>query len=84
MIRLTPFAETNSGKALIKNERVAIIVAQVQEKFVLADARTEVLHANVQKLELEDLKLLILQILHFDTLEALEQWIAARLLSKPA
>ena len=54
MLRLTPLAETNSGKALIKNERVAIIVALVQEKFALADAQTEVLHANVQKLALED------------------------------
>jgi hypothetical protein len=36
MIRLTPFAETVSGQELIKNERVAILITLIQDKFNLS------------------------------------------------
>lgn len=84
MLRLTPLEETISGKELIKNERVAILTEQIQDKFALPNKLSETVRADLEKLNLEDLKLLIRQILHFDTFEALEQWIAKRLPSTPA
>jgi hypothetical protein len=33
MLRLTPLEETISGQELIKNERVAILATQIQDKF---------------------------------------------------
>jgi hypothetical protein len=79
MIRLTPLKETRSGQELIKNDRVAMLTIQIQDKFKLSDKLVTTVRADLEKLDAEMLYLLIRQILHLDTLEALEQWIADRL-----
>ena len=79
MNRLTPFAETRSGEELIKNERVTLLTVQVQDKFALIDTLAAAARTDLEKLTADSLYLLIRQILHLDTLEALEQWIADQL-----
>lgn len=68
-------AETTSGQELIKNERVAMLTAQIQGKFALSDKLIEAVRADLEKLDADALSLLIRQILHFDTFTALEQWL---------
>ncbi len=79
MIRLTPLEETRSGQELIKNERVAMLTAQIQDKFKLSDKPVTTVRTDLEKLDADMLYLLIRQILHLDTLDALEQWIAHHL-----
>jgi hypothetical protein len=79
MNRLTPFAETRSGQALIKNERVAMLTEQIQDKFKLPDKLVATLRTDLEKLNADTLYLLIRQILHLDTFETLEQWIEEHL-----
>ena len=75
MIRLTPFAETVSGQELIKNERVAILITLIQDKFNLSTTRIE---SMLAQLDAETLTVLVRQILHVDTFEELEHWVATR------
>lgn len=75
MLRLTPLEETISGQELIKNERVAILTAQIQDKFALSDKMVKSVRANLETLSSDTLHHLVRRILHFDTFEALEQWI---------
>jgi phosphoenolpyruvate-protein kinase (PTS system EI component) len=79
MIRLTPLAETTSGQELIKNERVAMLTMQIQDKFTLSDKLVKSVRTNLEKLSSDTLHQLIRQILHFDTFETLEQWIEEHL-----
>ena len=52
MLRLTPLEETISGQELIKNERVAMLTAQIQDKFALSDKLTETMRTDLEKLAL--------------------------------
>ncbi|MFZ4662217.1 MAG: hypothetical protein ACOYNY_34730 [Caldilineaceae bacterium] len=79
MIRLTPLEETTSGQELIKNERVAMLTMQIQDKFTLSDKLVKSVRTNLEKLSSDTLHQLIRQILHFDTFETLEQWIEEHL-----
>ncbi|MEZ4859733.1 MAG: DUF2887 domain-containing protein [Caldilineaceae bacterium] len=79
MLRLTPLEETVSGQELIKDERVAILATLIQDKFLLTEPLVESVRADLDKLDVETLALLVRQILHFDTFEELEHWVAARL-----
>lgn len=76
MLRLTPLEETISGQELIKDAHVAILTTQIQDKFRLSDVLVETIRADLNKLDAEALALLVRQILHLDTFEDLEQWIA--------
>lgn len=79
MLRLTPLRETISGQELIKNERVAMLTTQIQDKFTLSEQLVTAVRANLEKLSSDTLHQLIRQILHFDTFEMLEQWIEEHL-----
>lgn len=79
MLRLRPLVETISGQELLKEERVEALGEQIQEKLSVADEIIVTLQQDLQKLDLESLKLLRRQILHVDTLEQLEQWITEHL-----
>jgi hypothetical protein len=79
MIRLTPLAETTSGQELINNDRVAMLTAQIQDKFTLSDKLVKSVRTNLETLSSDMLHQLIRQILHFDTFETLEQWIEEHL-----
>lgn len=76
MIRFTPLAETVSGQELLKDECVTLLSEQVQTKFGVSGEVLDGLRAELQQLELADLKALFRQILKIETLEELEQWIA--------
>ena len=78
MLRLTPLEETISGQELIKNAHVAILTTLVQDKFNLSSTLIESVRADLDKLDAEALANLVRQLLHFDSFEALEAWIAAR------
>ncbi|MFZ4662215.1 MAG: hypothetical protein ACOYNY_34720 [Caldilineaceae bacterium] len=79
MLRLTPLEETISGQELIKNAHVDILAALIQDRFGLSEALSETVRADVDKLDGQALTTLVRQILHFDTFEELETWIADRL-----
>jgi phosphoenolpyruvate-protein kinase (PTS system EI component) len=84
MIRLTPFAETVSGQELIKNERVAILITLIQDKFNLSTTGIESMRSALAQLDAETLTLLVRQILHIDTFEKLEHWVVAHTLQTAA
>lgn len=75
MLRLTPLEETISGQELIKNERVDILTRQILLKFAPSTAMMEAIGADLQKLSLENLKLLLERIIKIETFEQLEYWI---------
>lgn len=77
MLRLTPLAETNSGQELIRDERVALLVIQIRQKFSLNDSMIDAITTELQRLDLESLKMLFAQIFHIATIEELEGWIDA-------
>lgn len=77
MIRLIPLAETISGQELIKVTRITILATQIQEKFLLSDPLVETVRADLDKVDAETLALLVRQILHLDTFEEVEHWVAA-------
>lgn len=83
MLRLTPLEETISGQELIKNAHVAILTTQIQDKFNLSSTLIESVHTDLDKLDAEALRILVRQILHFETFEALEQWVADHLPVQP-
>jgi phosphoenolpyruvate-protein kinase (PTS system EI component) len=76
MIRLTPLAETVSGQELLKEERVMTLTALMRAKFAISEEVLAAIAIDLQKLDLNSLKALIEQILHIETLEQLEQWLA--------
>ena len=84
MLRLTPLEETISGQELIKNAHVTILAALIQDKFALSGSLSETIRADLNKLDAQALTTLVRQILHFDTFEELENWIAERLLQMTA
>ncbi len=79
MLRLTPLEETISGQELIKNERITTLITLIQDRFGVSDKLLETVRLDLEKLNTDTLYLLIRQILHFDTFEALEQWVADHL-----
>jgi len=79
MLRLMPLEETISGQELLKDAHVAILTTQIQDKFLLSEPLVETVRADLGKLDAEELALLVRQILHFDTFEELENWVAAHL-----
>ena len=76
MLQLTPLRETASVQEVLKEERIEALYDQIQEKLMLSDEIMAVVHDELMKLDMESLKALRRQILHLDTLEQLENWIA--------
>lgn len=76
MIRLTPFAETISGRELIRNERLSILMQQIRHKFKPSHELVENISDEVKRLDAADLKELILQMFDINTIEELKTLIA--------
>lgn len=76
MLQLTPLRETASVQEVLKEERIEALYDQIQEKLMLSDEIMAVVQDELMKLDMESLKALRRQILHLDTLEQLENWIA--------
>jgi len=83
MLRLTPLRETASVQEVLKEERIEALYDQIQEKLSLSDEIMAAIDEELQKLDMESLKALRRQILHIDTLEQLENWIAEYLYQHP-
>jgi len=75
MLRLTPFHETESFKEAMKNERVDILLNQIEIKFDVPPEKVEAIASDLAKLDLNTLKALLKQLLRLETLEQLEFWI---------
>jgi hypothetical protein len=84
MIRLTPLRETASFQELLKEERVTLLLLLIESKFTFLDTVREGLRADLANLPMDALPMLFPQMLHIDSLEQLEQWIADRLPVKQA
>lgn len=79
MLRLTPLRETTSGQELVKEERIDLLLNQIEVKFGLSSETKEVVAADLAQLDLNVLKALIRQLLRLDTFEQLEIWITDHL-----
>jgi hypothetical protein len=84
MLRLTPFRETDSVKEVIKEERIDLLLNQIEVKFGLSPETTEAVAADLAKLDMNVLKALIRQLLRLDTFEQLELWISDHLPERTA
>lgn len=76
MLRLTPLRETASVQEVLKEDRVDMLMRQIQTKFLLSAELRQALSTDLFELDMEALKTLIEQILRINSLEELEQWIA--------
>lgn len=79
MLRLTPLRETESVQEVLKEERVDLLMMMIGNKFSLSDALNQALRADLSTLPMSALQMLFPQMLHINSLEQLEQWIADRL-----
>lgn len=79
MLRLTPLRETGSVMEVRIEDHIEIVQRLIQRKFAFSPDLTAALGADLQKLDLADLKALIDQILDIATFEQLEIWITDHL-----
>ena len=79
MLRLTPLRETISGQELLKEDRIEILLNQIEVKFDISSEVAERLEANLTQLDTNTLKVLLRQLLRLDTFEQLQLWIADHL-----
>jgi predicted transposase/invertase (TIGR01784 family) len=76
MLHLTPLRETASVQEVLKEDRVDMLMRQIQTKFSLSAELRQALTTDLFQLDMEALKTLIEQILRINSIEELEQWIA--------
>lgn len=76
MLHLTPLRETASVQEVLKEDRVDMLMRQIQTKFSLSAELRQALSTDLFQLDMEALKTLIEQILRINSVEELEQWIA--------
>ena len=76
MLHLTPLRETASVQEVLKEDRVDMLMRQIQTKFSLSAELCQALSTDLFQLDMEALKTLIEQILRINSIEELEQWIA--------
>lgn len=79
MLRLTPLRETTSGQELLKEDRIDILLNQIEVKFGISPEMTEKLTTDLAQLDVTTLRALLRQLLRLDTLEQLQFWIADHL-----
>lgn len=84
MLHLTPLRETASVQEVLKEDRVDMLMRQIQTKFSLSAELRQALSTDLFELDMEALKTLIEQILRINSVEELEQWIAEHLPVKQA
>ncbi|MDM8531792.1 DUF2887 domain-containing protein, partial [Anaerolineales bacterium HSG25] len=87
MLELTPYRETQSFQKAyhekLYEDRLDLLVTQVKRKFRFADRTVQRLTIRLQKLSLEDLKILFGDIIDMNRLYEINAWIDERL-AKPA
>lgn len=76
MIRLTPLRETASFQEVLKEDRIVLLMLLIGSKFSLSDELGKALQNELESLTMDPLQTLFTQILHIDSLEQLERWIA--------
>ncbi len=76
MLHLTPLRETASVQEVLKEDRVDMLMRQIQTKFSLSAELRQALTTDLFQLDMEALKTLIEQILRINSVEELERWIA--------
>lgn len=79
MLRLTPLRETTSGQELVKEERIDLLLNQIEVKFGISPEAREVVAADLAQLDMNVLKALFRQLLRLDTFEQFEVWITDHL-----
>jgi len=79
MLRLTPLRETTSGQELLKEDRIDILLNQIEVKFGISSEMAEKLTADLAQLDVTTLKALLRQLLRLENLEQLQFWIADHL-----
>ena len=79
MLRLTPLRETTSGQELLKEDRIDILLNQIEVKFGISPEMAEKLTTELAQLDVTTLKALLRQLLRLETLEQLQFWIADHL-----
>ena len=78
MLRLTPLEETASFQEVLKEKQVHLLMLMINDKFSLSDELNKGLRTDLEALTMDPLQALFTQILHVDSLEQLERWIADR------
>jgi predicted transposase YdaD len=76
MLRLTPLEETASFQEAMKEKQVHLLMLMINDKFSLSDELNKALRTDVETLTMDPLQALFTQLLHIDSLEQLERWIA--------
>lgn len=76
MLRLTPLEETASFQEAMKEKQVDLLMLMINDKFSLSDELNKGFRADLETSTMDTLQTLFTQILHIDSLEQLEQWIA--------
>lgn len=79
MLRLRPLRETLSGQELVKEERIDLLLNQIEVKFSLSPETTAAVATDLARLDMNALKALFRQLLRLDTFEQLELWISDHL-----
>ena len=76
MIHLTPFDETASFQEALKEKYVRVLTMHIDEKYSPSLELSKALADDLLQLDTNLLEELFAQILHIDSIEQLEQWIA--------
>jgi predicted transposase YdaD len=84
MLRLTPLRETTSGQELVKEERIDLLLNQIEVKFGISSETTQAVAADLAQLDMNVLKALVRQLLRLETFEQLEVWITDHLPERTA
>jgi predicted transposase YdaD len=79
MLQLTPLEETESVREVIHEDRIEMLMQQIEAKFKFSERTMEKLTLNLRKLALKDLEALFRNILSMKSLKELNAWIAERL-----
>lgn len=77
MIRLTPLREIASFQEILTEDRIALLMLLIGNKFSLSDELRKALQNELESLAMDTLRMLFTQVLPIDSLEQLERWIAA-------
>jgi predicted transposase YdaD len=84
MLRLTPLRETASVQEVIKEERIDLLLNQIEVKFGISSEIAEAVAVDLAKLDMNVLKALFRQLLRLETFEQVEVWISDHLPDHPA
>lgn len=75
MLRLTPFREIASVQQVLKEDRIELLLNQIEVKFNISPEQAETIAVNLALLDMNALKALIRQLLRLETFGQLQFWI---------